>query len=253
MVTSRLFRKIRRKVSPNIEREVFIVTETTTKTGFAAAGAAAKLGGEVVILGSKSDDATSLSKLQEFVPKGSFQLIDCDLHNSESMQRAIKEIKSMYSKLYCFAHGAGVIPHQGGEKIVVDDHDALVRTHLSHIFLATEFLPLLEAQAKENGSARIVNHSSLGYVHASKYFQENEGNLSGDATKILGGDKLHRYFRPKLAHSIMRSPTAFGKSSIRPGTPLLVLAQFVQIKKKGVSKRGPKGNKPGPFVYAGIY
>jgi NAD(P)-dependent dehydrogenase (short-subunit alcohol dehydrogenase family) len=66
----------------------------------------------------------------------------------------------------------------------------------------------LEAQAKESGDARIVNHSSGGRLNTpnngleQKYFEKNGDNLGGDEMQLFSGPCFYRYFQTKLANSV---------------------------------------------------
>lgn len=95
------------------------------------------------------------------------------------------------------------------DRATKDGYDTQMQTnHLSHFLLTAELFPLLAAEAKEIGDARIVNHSSLGRLHTvnkgleEKYFGKNGGNLGGDSIKLMGGACYHRYFQTKLANSV---------------------------------------------------
>jgi len=239
----------RSRVLPNPSGRVFVVSEATSRTGVVAARDAAKLGGEVILLDSSSNFASgTLETLRKAVPRGNFQCVACDFRDLESVRHAVKVIKSRYGKIYCLVSGAGTIPNNG-----IDVHDGKLQNHISHFLLMAEMIPLLEAQAKEAGDARILNHSSLGYLHAAKYFRENGGNLSGNGTKIMGADNFHRYLKPTLARSTLQSHTAFKSTHTRPGTPLLVLARFVRIKAKGTSTHRLAESNSTRLAYAGIY
>mmetsp|Transcript_14828 Transcript_14828/g.28446 ORF Transcript_14828/g.28446 Transcript_14828/m.28446 type:complete len:247 (-) Transcript_14828:477-1217(-) len=246
MFCARSLTKRRREVSPNVGRKVFVVTEATSRTGFAAARTAAELGGEIIILDRRTDlAAESVQNLKSAVPHGSFRFVECDMQDFKSVRRAIEEIKAEYSMLYCLANGAGDISTE--EKNVKDDNDSEAQHKLSHILLTAELLPLLEAQAKEMGDARIVNHSSFSSLCTRS---ENGDDLEGNTTAALD---FRKYFQPKLSNAAMRSPTAFKNCSSRPGTPLLAWAQFIRIKGKGRKERSKAGSKPKPLVYSGIY
>jgi len=237
---------------PNVSGNVFVITEATTRTGIAAARNAAELGGEVILLDTKSNFITTgtLEKLEFSVPHGDFVRIDCDFRDFQSVRRAIRIINGRYNKVYCLMNGAGTVPNE--EKIMSQEGKEQEQIHQAHILLASEVIPLLEAHAREAGDARILNHSSIGYLHAAKHFMEHGGDLHGDGTKIMGGEDFHCYLEPRLANSTMRARTAFKKSHIRPGTPLLVLARFVRIKAKGTETPTP-ASKSTHFVYTGIY
>ena len=73
---------------PKVDGKVFVITGTTSGTGFVAARTVAEKGGEVVCLNRKSQrviDATT--KLKEAVPAGKFVNIECDLQDFESVQK----------------------------------------------------------------------------------------------------------------------------------------------------------------------
>lgn len=175
-----------------MDGKVFVITGTTSGTGFVAAWVVAELGGEVLLLNRPSQRVTdSMEKLKDF----------------ESVRKAAAEIKSQYSKIYCLANNAGIMATP--DRATKDGYDTQMQTnHLSHFLLTAELFPLLEAEAEQNGDARIVNHSSLGRLHTvnkgleEKYFGKNGGNLGGDSIKLMGGACYHRYFQTKLANSV---------------------------------------------------
>ena len=196
------------KELPRVDGKVFVITGTTSGTGFVAARVAAELGGEVLMLNRESPRVTdALKKLQAAVPEGKFVTIECDLQDFESVRSAVAEIKSKYPKIYCLANNAGIMATP--DKATKDGYDTQMQTnHLSHFLLTAELFPLLEKQAREGGDARIVNHSSIGRNHTPnkglerKYFERNGGNLGGDGIKMMGGPCFHRYFQSKLANSV---------------------------------------------------
>lgn len=191
---------------PDVTDKTFVITGTTSGTGYIAAQTVAEKGGEVVMLNRKSSRATeALTKLKEAVPNGNFVSIECDLQDFSSVRRAAEEIKSKYKKIYCLANNAGIMATP--DKATVDGYDTQMQTnHLSHFLLTAELFPLLEAEAKDNGDARIVNHSS-GARHMTqaleeKYFGKNGGNLGGDEMKVMAGPCFDRYAQTKLANSV---------------------------------------------------
>ena len=208
MVATRLYQEFKKEL-PEVNGKVFAITGTTSGTGFVAARTAAELGGEVILLNRKSERATgSLEKLKQAVPKGKFVPIECDLQNFDSVRKAIEVIKDKYKKIYCLANNAGIMATP--DEATVDGYDTQMQTnHLSHFLLTKELFPLLEAEAEQNGDARIVNHSSMGRLQTEhkcleeKYFLKNGGNLGGNSiTMWLGGGKMHRYTQTKLANSV---------------------------------------------------
>ncbi|CAB9514552.1 Uncharacterized oxidoreductase C736.13 [Seminavis robusta] len=196
-----------KKELPSAEGKVFVITGTTSGTGYVAARTAAEKGGEVLLLNRSSDRATkSLAKLKEEVPDGKFVPIECDLQSFESARKAAAEIKSKYTSLYCVCWNAGIMGTP--DQATVDGYDTQMQTnHLSHFLLTAELLPLLE---KQGGDARIVNHSSGGRHMTPnkclerKYFEKNGGNLGGSEVELgkISGPPFLRYFQTKLANAV---------------------------------------------------
>ena len=188
---------------------LFKTIGTTSGTGFVAAQTVAEKGGEVVCLNRKSqrvEDATK--KLQEAVPNGKFVNIECDLQDFDSVNKAAEEVKSKYKSIYCLACNAGI--SMTTDTATKDGCDNQMQTnHLSHFILAAKLFPLLEAEANNEGDARVVFHSS-GARHMSennqlekKYFEKNGGNLGGDGKSMfMGGGRIYRYAQSKLANSV---------------------------------------------------
>ena len=196
----------------SVAGKVFVVSGTTSGTGYVAARTAAAKGGEVVLLNRASERATnSLAKLQEEVPNGKFVPMECDLQSFDSVRKAAKEIKAKYAStgIYCVCWNAGIMATK--DFATKDGFDNQMQTnHLSHFLLTAELMPLLEQYAAQHGDARIVNHSSGGRHMTpnkgleQKYFEQNgNGNLGGDETTggFSGGPFL-RYFQTKLANAV---------------------------------------------------
>ena len=84
---------------------------------------------------------------------------------------------------------------------------------LSHFLLTKELFPLLVESAKEDGDARIVQHSSMARDMTpdnkgleEQYFtkKEKDGMLGGDdnSAGFMKGPQWLRYFQTKLANSV---------------------------------------------------
>ena len=111
---------------------------------------------------------------------------ECCTRGDNAVNTSVLGIKRF--KYQCFVHGR-------------ERHGRLWQIFLFHSLLT-------EAEAKESGDARIVNHSSVGRLHTvnkgleEKYFGKNGGNLGGNSIKVMGGACYHRYFQTKLANSV---------------------------------------------------
>jgi len=193
---------------PDVSNKVFVITGTTSGTGYVAAQTVAEHGGEVVLLNRPSkrvDD--SLEKLQSTVPTGKFTCIECDLQDFESVNKACDEIKLKYDKIYCLSNNAGIMATP--DEATKDGYDTQMQTnHLSHFLLTAKLFPLLRNGAKEYGDARVVQHSSMARYMTKNdgleetYFGANGGNLGGDAGGAMEGPKMHRYAQTKLANAV---------------------------------------------------
>lgn len=87
-----------------------VITGTTSGTGFVCASELAKKGATIILLNRKSERSrNSLKDLQESLPGGKFDAIDCDLQDLESVQTAIDIIKSKYDIIDVLVNNAGVM------------------------------------------------------------------------------------------------------------------------------------------------
>jgi NAD(P)-dependent dehydrogenase (short-subunit alcohol dehydrogenase family) len=197
---------------PSVDGKVFVITGTTSGTGFVAAETAAKHGGEVLLLNRPSErSVASLEKLKASVPDGKFVPIDCDLQDFSSVRSAAKKIKEKgYKSVFCLANNAGIMATP--DEITKDGFDKQMQTnHLSHFLLTRELFPLLLSASKKYGDARIVQHSSGARMQTpnnmleEKYLtkKENDGMLGGDEESgTFTGPKWERYSQTKLANSV---------------------------------------------------
>ncbi|MFK8037050.1 MAG: SDR family NAD(P)-dependent oxidoreductase [Crocinitomicaceae bacterium] len=184
--------------------KVVAITGTTSGTGFVCARELAKKGAAVILLNRKSERSTnSLKQLQEAVSNGSFEAVDCDLQDFESVQTAVNTIKSKYETLDVLVNNAGVMALN--DIATKDGYDVQMQTNvLSHFLITKELFPLL----RNSKEARIVNHSSgarLGGPLMPQYFEQKGGNLGGDGTEednvSFQGPRWERYHQTKLANA----------------------------------------------------
>jgi len=196
------------KTLPNVTGKVFVITGTTSGTGFVAAQTIAQHGGEVILLNRPSERVdSSLEKLRSAVPQGTFVPIPCDLQDFDSVRKASNEIKNKYDKIYCLSNNAGIMCTP--DEATKNGYDTQMQTnHLSHFLLTAELFPLIAKGAQEYGDARIVQHSSLARENTEhnklegKYLGPNGGNLGGNKGKPFKGPEMHRYTQTKLANSV---------------------------------------------------
>jgi NAD(P)-dependent dehydrogenase (short-subunit alcohol dehydrogenase family) len=200
------------KTLPDVSGKVFAITGTTSGTGFVAAETVAKHNGVVLLLNRPSSRSEeSLKKLRAAVPEGQFIPIDCDLQDFSSVRKACAQIKEKYTSLYCLSNNAGIMATL--DEITNDGYDKQMQTnHLSHFLLTKELFPLLRESSKEQGDARIVQHSSMGRhgttsnIFDGKFLEkkEKDGMLGGDDENASFGQgpEWQRYYQTKLANSV---------------------------------------------------
>lgn len=184
--------------------KIVAITGTTSGTGFVCARETAKKGATIILLNRSSERAEkTLKQLQEDVPEGIFDAIDCDLQSFESVRNAVKSIQTKYEVLDVLVNNAGVMALQ--DNATPDGYDVQMQTNvISHFLLTKELFPLL----MKSKQARIVNHSSmarLGGPLEPQYFEAKGGNLGGDGTEeennSFQGPRWARYHQTKLANA----------------------------------------------------
>ncbi len=179
------------------------ITGTTSGTGFVCARELAKLGAHVLLLNRASERAdAALEKLQQAVPQGRFEAIECDLQRFASVRAAAATIRERIGRLDVLCHNAGVmaLPDQA----TADGYDVQMQTNsISPFLLTRELMGLLRASPE----GRVVLHTSmarLGPPHEPKFFEARGGNLGGDGTDAenaqFSGPRWSRYHQSKLAN-----------------------------------------------------
>lgn len=190
--------------SQDMTGKVVVITGTTSGTGFICAREVAKKGATVVLLNRKSERAeNALQQLQDNVPAGNFDSIECDLQNFDSVRNAIHTIQSRYDVVDVLVNNAGVMALP--DKATKDGYDVQMQTNvISHFLITKELFPLL----KKSKQARVVNHTSmarLGPPLEPQYFEAKGGNLGGDGTEeeniSFQGPRWARYHQTKLANA----------------------------------------------------
>lgn len=187
----------------DMTNKVVAITGTTSGTGFVCAREVAKKGATVILLNRKSERSQNAYKqLQESIPDGKFDAIDCDLQSFDSVRSAAEIIKSKYEVIDALVNNAGVMALK--DEATGDGYDVQMQTNvISHFLIAKELFPLL----RKSKEARIVNHSSmarLGGPLVTDYFEQKGGELGGDGTEEenqnFQGPRWERYHQTKLAN-----------------------------------------------------
>ena len=184
--------------------KVAAITGTTSGTGYVCARELAKKGATVILLNRNSERSrTALANLQESVPGGKFDNIECDLQDFDSVRTAIENIKSRYAVVDILVNNAGVMALR--DQATKDGYDVQMQTNvISHFLLTKGLFPLL----KNGEESRIINHSSmarLGPPLEEQYFQAKGGQLGGDGSEeensSFRGPRWARYHQTKLANA----------------------------------------------------
>ena len=196
--------KVIKNHSQDMTGKVVAITGTTSGTGYVCAREVAKKGATVILLNRSSKRAEdALRQLQEEVPEGIFEWIECDLQSFESVNNAVKSIESKYEIIDVLVNNAGVMALP--DIATKDGYDVQMQTNvISHFLITKALFPLL----KNSKQARIVNHSSmarLGPPLEPRYFEPVGGNLGGNGTEeenmSFQGPRWARYHQTKLANA----------------------------------------------------
>jgi len=190
--------------SRDMRGKVVAITGTTSGTGFVCARELAKKGATVILLNRSSERADiALQVLQEEVPNGTFDDIECDLQSFDSVRKAMEKIQSKYKVIDVLVNNAGVMALK--DQATPDGYDIQMQTNvISHFLITKELFPLL----RKSKQARIVNHSSmarLGPPLDSRFFEAKGGAMGGNGTeednRSFRGPRWARYHQTKLANA----------------------------------------------------
>lgn len=188
----------------DMTNRVVVITGTTSGTGYVLAREVARKGGTALLLNRASERAeSSLRRLRQEVPDGTFEPIVCDLQDLESVRSAAAAIRSTYDRVDVLCNNAGVMAMK--DLATKDGYDVQMQTNsISHFLLTKELFDLL----RESDDARIVNHTSMaraGSPLAPEFFGKNGGSLGGDGTEEdnagFSGPRWERYHQSKLANA----------------------------------------------------
>jgi NAD(P)-dependent dehydrogenase (short-subunit alcohol dehydrogenase family) len=188
----------------SVAGKVFVITGTTSGSGFIAARTVMRKGGEVVALNRKSARVTdATTRLESEVAaggntRGKLVNIECNLQEFASVRGAIVKIKERYTQVYCLANNAGIGSDNGGE-VTVDGYNKQMQTnHFSHFLLTAELFPLLQKSASNGDIPRIVHMTSGAKNMAGKKGFDETLSKKMDPNTSLGGSEMSRYAQTKL-------------------------------------------------------
>jgi NAD(P)-dependent dehydrogenase (short-subunit alcohol dehydrogenase family) len=212
-----------RKTLPPCKGKTFVVTGTTSGTGYVLAKEVVRTGGKAIVLNRPSQRAEkSFTALQALCADGgSVVHIECDCSSFHSVRSALILVKNAcdgtIDALVCNA-GIGAFPDQR-----VDGYEYQMLTNfLTQWLLVRALMPCLEAAASAKGEARIVLHSS----GAAFLTHKKTGRMTPLDARYLGKEPLpvdgtgngtkarfRRYQQSKLAQLVAGSALAESLSS----------------------------------------
>jgi NAD(P)-dependent dehydrogenase (short-subunit alcohol dehydrogenase family) len=206
------------KALPRLDGRTFAITGCTSGTGLVAARSCGRLGARIIMLNRPSQRAERA--LAELHDEGvDAALVACDLQRFASVREAADELaRACPEGLDALCNNAGVMGLP--DRATADGFDVQMQTnHLSHFLLTSLSWPLLEAEAKARGEARVVNHSSgarRGAPLSADYLAAKGGELGGDGFPGLG--KWRRYQQSKLANLLFTYALHARAEAERPGS-----------------------------------
>lgn len=120
--------------------------------------------GFTVVLTARNESEESVNLRNEYCDK--VQFISCDISETADTENLVLTVKEKFGKIDLLVNNAGVAPRERKDilEITPEDFDYVADINLKGTFFVTQkFVPLLKA----NGSARIVNISSMSSYTAS--------------------------------------------------------------------------------------
>ena len=235
---------------PSLAGKTFVITGTTTGTGFVCAKTVAQRGAHVFLLNRPSEraDAAAAAIKTTAAPGAQVTSVACDLTSFESVSRAARTIgeEAGGDGVDVLCCNAGVMAL--ADVATADGYDVQMQTnHLSHFLLAKELFPLLEKAAELRGEARIVSHSSgarkfpTGALDAA-YLGKNGGNLGGNgASMFFAGARWVRYHQTKLANAVFTHALAQKLTANKSKVMALVAAPGLAATNLQVTTAGAGG------------
>ena len=189
MPRKRLNQKWRLSDTGDQDDVIVLITGSNTGIGFEMAMEFAGKGAEV-ILGCRSLQRAEGAKerILERHPEGRVHLLELDLADLKSVERAAAEVMASFPHLDLLINNAGVmIPPRG---TTADGFELQVGTnHLGHFALTAHLLPHLEKASKP----RVVTVSSIAHTMG----RLDLANMHGEGKRY---DKWGQYGRSKLAN-----------------------------------------------------
>ncbi|KAJ3152085.1 Uridine-cytidine kinase-like 1 [Geranomyces michiganensis] len=187
---------------PDLSGKVAIVTGGNTGIGYITCLHLAERNARVYMASrTKSRAEAAIEKIKALHPKAEVFWLDMDLMDLATVKRAAETFLQKEQRLDILVNNAGIMatPYN----LTKDGVEEQFQTnHLGHFLFTTKLLPLLKQTAREHGSARIVNLSSLAHAQlstAAMNFDTLE-NVNQEYGRVKG--TFNRYGQSKLANGL---------------------------------------------------
>lgn len=174
---------------PDLDGRVAVITGANSGLGLQITKDVAAAGARVVMACRNPDRAASARReVLATGPRGTVELLELDLADLSSVERAATELSSRVDRLDILGNNAGLMATD--ESRTADGFETQFGVnHLGHFALTGRLLPLL----RSTPGSRVVNHSSVG--HRPGTFHRDDPNYERRRYR-----PWHAYFQSKLAN-----------------------------------------------------
>ena len=196
--------------------QVHLVTGATSGIGKAAAGALARLGATVLLVGrDPARGEATLAAIRQAQPAPAVELFLADLSSQASVRALARSVRSRHDRLHVLLNNAAVVPAK--RRLTVDGiEETFAVNHLAP-FLLTKLLtePLLAA-GRGPGGARVVTVSSEAHRMGPMRWDDLQGERGFRGFRAYAQSKLANVlFTRELARRLAN--TGVTANSLHPG------------------------------------
>jgi len=153
-----------KSLSKDLKGKTFIVTGANSGVGFETAQQLVKQGAHVV-MACRRPEAAAAARDNFTDPKGTSEIIKCDLGDLDSVRAFVTEFKSKHKQLHGLACNAGLVVMGNKAKYTKDGIEQTIGVSYFGHFLLTE---LLLDNLKETKDSRMVIFSSVVHANSPK-------------------------------------------------------------------------------------
>lgn len=151
----------RTAIYPSLEGKVVLVTGGASGIGEAIVEAFARQRSEVVFLDIQDDAAEKLIQRINGIAGVTPMYRHCNLADMEDLERTMKEIVALYSRIDVLVNNAANDTRHTVEEVTSQSWDALMAINLKpQFFMAQAVIPSMQ----KNGGGSIINMSSISWV-----------------------------------------------------------------------------------------